>query len=95
MNVGLPYLQIQKRGYFERGRGEGYHILLVNFFVCEGAPLIKCKGEKEIASLISDSLIFIHHNREMGSIFNPLPDYSKSIKYSYHQFNARISIIWN
>ena len=46
-------------------------------------------GKKEIASLISGSLILIYHSRETGpspnSTFNPLPDYSKSIKYSYHQ----------
>ena len=40
--VGLPILQIKKKGHFERGGG-GYHILLVNF-LCEGAPLVKCNG---------------------------------------------------
>ena len=84
--VGLQHLQIPKREHFERGRGGGgVAYFTCELFVCKRAPLIKCKGENEIASLISGSLISIHHNREIS---NPLPEYSISIKYSYHQFGA-------
>ena len=38
--LGLPYLQIQKRGHF--GWGEGVSYFTSEFFVCEGAPIIKC-----------------------------------------------------
>ena len=58
------------------GEGGGVSYFTSELFVCEGEPLIKCKGEKEISSLISGSLISIHHNREIS---NPLPDYSKTI----------------
>ena len=40
-NIGLPYLQIQKKDTL--GRGVGYHILIVNFLF-KGATLIKCDG---------------------------------------------------
>ena len=46
--LGLPYLQIQKRGHFEKGRGGGGVVAYFTseLFVCEGAQLIKCNGEK-------------------------------------------------
>ena len=50
--VGLPYLQIQKRGHFGRGGGGGVGVsyFTSGLFVCEGEPLIKCNGEKKNSS---------------------------------------------
>ena len=45
--LGLPYLQIQKKRHFEKGRGGGVVAYFTSeLFVCEGAQLIKCNGEK-------------------------------------------------
>ena len=79
-----------------RGGEGGVSYFTSELFLCEGAPLIKCKGgRRNSIPNLRLSLIFIHHSREMGSIFKPLPGYSKSIKYPYHQLYVRISIIWN
>ena len=98
MHRATIFADSKKRTLWEEGGGGGggggrvSYFTIKNFFMY-GGPLIKCNSEKKIS--ISNLRLphFIHHSREMGSILNPLPDYSKSIKYSYHQFYARKSII--
>ena len=46
-NLGLPYLQIQKRHtLWGGGGGGGVSYFTSELFVCEGARLIKCDGGK-------------------------------------------------
>ena len=61
LKLGLPYLQIKKRGHF--GEGRGYYSLLVNFF-CEGASLIKSNGGKRNSISNSQAPSFLSTIRE-------------------------------